>query len=266
MAHRWFRGLATACAVGLAVAPVVASAQPPACGAWEVEYTVSENLRLSDTPMGRGDGVYAVGPGRVVLRFDDRDGQPGGRVEMLSYEMREHFTIDSRTLFWNARVTTDALTRGTPDACGVAEGVLQGTALGWTSPVRGYRTDGTITCEGVLCGKFGAPPPGRSELHIGPGPVSFSPFQLARDAKTFTMSETFVAKTDMPKQTAHVALAGREVRRACVPASSCSSSKGAASSATDSPNSYAGGTGEGYRTVEGASLDLFVPSDSPSGR
>lgn len=216
MVLRRLTGIAIAGALGLALLPDAAQAQAPPCNSWDVEYTLAESLRLSDTPMGKGDGVYPVGPGRVTLRFDDVDGQPGGHVEMIAYEMQEHFTIESRALFWAAKVTTDTHTRGTPGACGVAEGVLKGTTLTWTSPVNGYRTDGVLTCEGTLCGKFGAPPPGRSELHIGPGPVPFSSFQLSRDLHTFTMAETFVAKTEMPKQTAHVALAGRETRRACV--------------------------------------------------
>jgi hypothetical protein len=218
MIPRKYLGFVVAGALGLALAPTGARAQTPSCSSWRVDYTLAESLRLSDTPMGKGDGVYEVGPGSVELRFDDLDGQPGGRVEMVSYAMSEHFTIDSRALFWNAHVTTDTHTRGTPDANGVAAGRMQGATLTWTSPVRGYRTDGTLTCDGSLCGKFGAPPEGRSEIHIGPGPVTFSPFQFSRDLKTFTMGDTFVAKTDMPKQTAHVTLAGREVHRTCVPA------------------------------------------------
>ncbi len=218
MVLRRFTGIATAGALGLALLPTGAGAQAPTCSSWNVDYVLAESLRLSDTPMGKGDGVYSVGPGHVTLRFDDVDGQPGGHVEMVSYDMQEHFTIESRALFWSAKVVTDTRTQGTPGACGVAEGAMTGTTLAWTSPLRGYRTDGTITCEGTLCGKFGAPPPGSSELHIGPRPVAFSPFQFARDLHTFTMAETYVAKTEMPKQTAHVALAGREARRACIQA------------------------------------------------
>lgn len=207
----------TLVAVAVALAPAV-PAQAPVCAAWDVEYALAANLHLSDTPMGQGDGIYHIGPGKVVLRFEDHDGQPGGKVTMLSYEMREHFTITSKTLLWSTTVITEADTRGTPDACGaVAEGTLTGASLAWSTPLRGYRTDGTITCDGSLCGMFGAPPPGKSELHIGPGPVDFKPFVFAADMNTLTMADTFVSKTDMPKQTAHVALSGREMRRACLP-------------------------------------------------
>jgi len=215
-------GGALAGCIALALAPRSTAAQEAPCDAWEVEYVLSARLRLSDTPLGEGDGVYPIGPGKVVLRFDDRDGQPAGHARMVSYDMREHFVITSRTLVWTTTVTTDTKTRGTPDTCGIAaEGVLASNTLAWTSPVRGYRTDGTLTCDGSLCGKFGAPPPGQSELHIGPAPVQFRSFELARDMKTFVMPETFVARTEMPKQTAHVALAGREVRRSCVQVKAC---------------------------------------------
>jgi hypothetical protein len=141
---------------------------------------------------------------------------------MVAYDMRERFVITSKTLLWTTQVTTDTKTRGTPDTCGVAaEGQLTGNVLGWSGPVRGYRTDGTLTCDGSLCGKFGAPPPGQSDLHIGPGPVQFRPFVFAKDMKTFTMQETLVATTDMPKQKAHLVLAGREARRSCAPAKAC---------------------------------------------
>lgn len=218
MGQRGILGFGIACAVGLALGSTGAKAQQTPCGAWEVEYTLSENLRLSDTPMGKGNGTYAVGPGRVVLRFEDVGGRPGGRVEMVSYGMREHFHIDSKAVFWGAHVTTDAETHATPGACGVAEGVLRGTTLDWSVPVRGYRTDGMIDCDGSLCGRFGAPPAGRSELHIGPDAVMLRPFQFSPDMKTFTMPETLTSKTQMPQQTASAAISGREVRRTCLPA------------------------------------------------
>jgi hypothetical protein len=82
--------------------------------------------------------------------------------------------------------------------------------------VSGYRYDGTMFCEGSLCGKFSAPPPGQSELHVGPNLVDFQPFAFSEDMKTFTMPYALVSKTESPKQTAFVTLAGRQVRKACV--------------------------------------------------
>lgn len=176
-------------------------------------------MRLSDTPFGQGDGVYPIGPGTAVLRFEDRNGHPGGRVAMSAQSLEEHFTVTSNLLLLTTTLVTDARSRATPDACGVAaEGVLTGTTLTWLTPVRGYRTDGTMRCTGAVCGNFGLPASGWSELHIGPGPLLLRSFDFASDMKTFTMQYTFAARTDVPKETSHVALGGREVRRACLPA------------------------------------------------
>ncbi len=168
--------------------------------------------------MGAGDGNYTVGPGKVVLRFDN------GRVQMLSYSMRENFTIHAHTVFWTTTVKTETQTAATPDSCSVAaEGTFDrgSRTLRWKTPVRGYHTDGTLECDGSMCGKFGAPPSGESQLHIPPGPVAFSPFVFSPDLQTFSMASTHVAKTSMPKQSAAIALAGREVRRTCVQPPPC---------------------------------------------
>jgi hypothetical protein len=197
-----------------------AQAPPMPCEAWEVEYDLSGNLQLTDTPMGQGDGVYPVGPGKMVLRFDDRDGRPGGRAVLASYELRQAFTVVSKALFWKTSVASDTATRASLPPCGAFAGSLGGATLAWTRPVA-FRTDGTLNCDGSFCGKFGAPPPGSSELHMPPQAVLLSPLQYSSDMKTFTMARTLVSKTDSPKQTAHLALSGREVRRACVAAPKC---------------------------------------------
>jgi hypothetical protein len=206
----------------LALLPQAASAQSSAapCEAWEVEYDLSGNMQLSDTPMGQGDGIYPVGPGKMVVRFDDTGGRPGGRASLASYELRQAFTVVSKALFWKTSVASDMTTRGAPQPCGAVGGSLAGATLTWSRPVA-FRTDGTLYCDGSFCGKFGAPPPGSSDLHLPPQPVVLSPLQYSSDMKTFTMARTFVSKTDSPKQTAHLALSGREVRRACVAAPKC---------------------------------------------
>ena len=175
--------------------------------------------------MGEGDGIYPIGPGSAVLRWDDKNGAPGGDVKLLRYSMKESFTVTSKTLFWTTTVITDTrtTTAPAPNACGVvAEGALDAKrAVQWRTWVSGYRFDGTLTCRGSLCGKFGAPPAGTSDLHVGPYPVRFNPFVFAPDMQTFTMQTTHVTRTEMPKQAGEVALAGREVRRACVPIAPC---------------------------------------------
>lgn len=197
------------------VSSTVVGADPP-CQATEVEYVLAANLQLSDTPLGQADGVYPIGPGKMVLRIEGRD------VKMLSYTMRELFTVQARTMFWTTTVTTDAWSKATPDACSVAaEGTFDGKRIHWRTPVREYRTDGTLTCSGAFCGQFGAPPPGQSPLHVGPAPQAFSDFFFSADAKTFTMPNTPGQKTEMPKQSSSVAVSGREVRRACVQVTPC---------------------------------------------
>jgi len=190
-----------------------AQATPARCDEWDVEYGVTARLELSDTPMGQGDGIYPIGPGRLVLRFEDRGGQPGGRVKMIAYDMPQAFRVVSSTLFWKTTVATRATTLGVLNPCSEPEGILDGTTIAWSRPVRDMLTDGTLTCDGAFCGKFGAPPPGQSPLHIGPDPVFFQPFRFSDDMKTFTMGKTFVARTPMPKQTSYIALAGRETAR-----------------------------------------------------
>lgn len=199
--------------------PTGARAEPPkaSCRAWTIDYALAANLELTDTPLGEGDGIYKIGPGRVVLRFENLGGKPGGAVQMLSYTMREHFTVTAKTLFWTTTVITDSRTQASPDGSGaITRGRLVDHALRWAGPLHGYRTDGTLTCDGSLCGKFGAPPQGKSELHIPPHNVLFKPFKFSNDLSTFKMPYTIVSKTDSPKQTAHLALAGRAMRRSCV--------------------------------------------------
>lgn len=215
--------------VALAAAPNEAVAQsPPASSCeWEIEYNLAANLKLTETPMGQGDGIYAIGPGSTVLRFENKGGVPGGNVKMQKYKMREYFTIKSKTLFWSTSVITDTNTSATPNACMIAaEGALDNTrTLRWRTTINGYRTDGTLTCEGSLCGKFGAPPPGQSQLHMGPTQVTFNPFVFAPDMQTFTMATAHVSKSDMPKQSGEIALSGREVSRTCVPVAACPPAK-----------------------------------------
>jgi hypothetical protein len=218
-----FVGLAAGAALMFPSSGLRAQSDAPAapCGGWQVEYALSGSLQLTDTPLGQGDGIYSVAPGSMILRFDDAGAKPGGPVTLVSYEMHESIKVTARALFWATSVTTNATTRATPDPCGPPEGLLTASTLAWSLPVPGVRTDGTLLCEGSFCGKFGAPPPGVSELHLPAHPVLFKSLQFTADLQTFTMASTFVSKSDAPKQTAHLALAGREVRRVCLPVRPC---------------------------------------------
>jgi hypothetical protein len=200
-----------------------ADAAPP-CDELEVVYSLAGNLELTETPMGQGDGVYRIGPGTAVVRFDARNGVPTGPARLISYGMTDRFMVHSTTLFWNTHVTTEARTSVGQDACGIAAtGFLSdsGRMLEWRSDIRAARTDGTITCEGSLCGKFGAPRAGKSEIHVPPHDTAFRPWVFAPDKRTFTMAKSLMSRSESPKQTSSLALSGREIRRQCVKVDAC---------------------------------------------
>ncbi len=196
--------------------PTEALAEDSPCDRYETEYALAANFKLADTFLGAGDGVFPTGPGKVVLRWN-RAVPDRVSVEMVSYELRQPFTMSTSALVWSAKLFSDTTARGTPDGRGIiATGTLQGRSSRWEGPLNGYRVDGTVRCEGSLCGRFGAPAPGTSDVHIPPSAVSFQPFALSPDGKTFTMAYVVVSRADSPKQTTLISLAGREVRRSCL--------------------------------------------------
>jgi hypothetical protein len=206
----------------LAILPAFARADAqPACNAWEVEYAATAQLRLSDTTMGAGDGTHAIGPGRIVLRWDDVGGQPGGSVKLTTYEMTDKFTVAAHVLGMGTTVVNDTVTRTTGNVCGVAaEGALGGDRrVRWPSPWSGVHTDGTQICSGSMCGKFGAPARGQSAYHTAPHPVAFKPFAFAADMKSFHMDEAVTNRTS--RDTVNMTLDGRETRRACIAVTPC---------------------------------------------
>jgi hypothetical protein len=223
MGRRFATTLAAAVAVGAtSLDSSRAAANDAPCAAWQIEYLLHARVKISDTTLGAGDGLFPNGPGKVVLRFEDRGGQPGGKVKLLDYQMKDNFTVVSHALLFSASVTADSVTRTTPGSCGVAaQGSLDGRNLRWNSVWNGMRTDGSLICSGALCGKFGAPPAGRSPLHVAPHPVSFTPFEYAPDFKTFRAGYAIVSQQSSPSQTSRIALSGREVQRSCVPAPAC---------------------------------------------
>jgi len=195
------------------------------CDAWEVDYDLvaGTRFRVSETVMKAGDGTYDVGPGRVRIRFRDAGGKPGpGTADLLKLEVTTKFTVESNVVGLKTTVKTDAVSKNTPGKCGViAQGQLQGNRLAWLGAANGYRSDGKLFCEGVMCGKMGAPPAGESPMTMGPYPVTYQPFVFSDGVKRFTMPFSEVARSSKPKQVTHLELAGVETSRKCVTRPAC---------------------------------------------
>jgi hypothetical protein len=190
------------------------------CDHLEIDYTLGAGtrVRISNTIMGAGDGEYDVGPGRVRLRLPATAGRPvAGPAELLALEVTLDFTVVSRVAGFETRATTKAKSALTPDGAGVvARGTFDGQRLTLKEPARGYRSRGTIHCEGALCGRFGAPPRGDSPVAVGPYPVELAPFALTDGARSLTLEYSQVAQDEHPRQTTALRVVGRESKRRCV--------------------------------------------------
>jgi hypothetical protein len=194
-------------------APTESSELP--CAVADVQYALSASLQITNTTMGAGNGFHRIGPGRAVVRFDGRTGHR--RATLLAYDLRQSFTVVSSVLFWATTVKTDVkVTTVSRAPASVADGTLEGLTLRWDGRASGVSSDGSVECDGWMCGKFGAPPAGTSELHAGPTSMELKPFQFSADMKTFTMPYAVVSESDAPRHRTLVSIAGREVQRGCV--------------------------------------------------
>lgn len=187
------------------------------CARWEIQYVTRGTLWVTETPRGAGNGTFAVGPGTLVLRVDTRASQ----ATLRRFDLREHFASHPSAVIWSATVTTDAAVRMT--ALDSSEGLAVGTlstdgVLRWSSPLRNYRSEGALTCDGSLCGKFGAPPRGRNALHEVTRAVALQPLRFDRDGGTFQMDFALVSASEAPRQRTYLALAGRRTTQTCIQA------------------------------------------------
>jgi hypothetical protein len=185
---------------------------------WEATYILLGTLRITDTPMGGGDGVHAVGPGTLVLRIESRDAPAAPRVELRSLTLAEDFTVESKAMLWSATVVTHAIAGATRDATGaIARGSIAGDILRWSGPIHAFRTDALLRCAGSLCGRFGAPPEGRSEIHEPPQDVQFSSFRFDKSGQTFqTVAPALVSHSESAGQKTFLALSGRAKSWVCI--------------------------------------------------
>lgn len=207
-------GFVAATSVVLAASPASAR-DPDGCVSFDVDYATASNLQLRNTRLGAADGVYPSGTGTMRLRIEGAPGAPAHAVRLLSYDNRGRISIVTHALLWTTTVVTDArnTVRSAGDQ-GAARGTLRDGVVSWSTKVTGYRSDGTMTCDGTMCGRFGAPPPGSSPLHDGPYDIDFRPFVFSHDMRTFTMDYALVSRA--PEQTSYVSISGREVSRTCV--------------------------------------------------
>jgi hypothetical protein len=192
-----------------------ADASEETCAASDVDYAVVGTLLIKDTQFGAANGVYPLGAGKARVRFETASPGAPATARLMSYELDNRFTVKASFAAWSTTVVTESRTTVANGCDGAARGTLEHGDVVWGTPVDGYRSDGTLACSGNVCGKFGAPPAGSSPLHEAAA-VKFSPFHLSPDGATFTMPYTRVSHSDSPRQTAYLALAGRQTRRSCV--------------------------------------------------
>ena len=203
--------------VALVSATRDAAGDDPPCDAWEVDYTLSGTLAVRDTPMGAANADHPVGPGSATVRFENATGPGDGPAKLLAYQMKQFFT----GVYMSTKITTDIESTVAPGTCSAAEGTFASGKITWGTKVRSYKIDGTLTCDGPLCGKFGGPPSGKSDYHAPAHDVDFAPFEFSADRKTFSMAASLVSHTDSPKQSTYIAVAGREIKRTCVRQKPC---------------------------------------------
>ena len=196
----------------------VADADEPTCSVADVDYAVAGSLLLKDTQFGAADGVYPLGAGKVRLRFETAQSGGGREARLMSYELDNHLTVNASFALWSTKVVTESRTRVANECDGAAKGTVRHGDVVWSTKVDGYQSDGTLHCEGNVCGKFGAPPAGSSPLHEAPESVSFKPFHFNPDGRTFSMEYSQVSHSESPRRTAYLALSGRETKRTCVTA------------------------------------------------
>jgi hypothetical protein len=195
------------------------------CQVWEIVYDLTDSeFEISDTPFGAGNQVNVVaqpyedndhiGPGTIVLRFQDVGGEPGGQAFISTYDVDIDFVITGPTT-----VTTELVVTAGPSDCGLTTGTLAGTTVAWDpAAMSEVHSVGSILCEGGLCGAGGLP-------NGDPVPVDdtddqpVNPFVLAADLSSFTMEQIVIAMDD--QSTTSWTFVGTETGRELVDAADC---------------------------------------------
>ncbi len=111
--------------------------------------------------MGAGDGVHTIGPGTVVLHFDDVARASRRRdAKLMTYEMTDQFTVNAKV--FGIGTSRHERHEHEDDAERLrrlgARRDSSDRTLRWSTLWNGIHTDGHVTCSGSMCGRFGAPP------------------------------------------------------------------------------------------------------------
>lgn len=140
---------------------------------WRITYGLSgSTLTIDGTPLGAGDGTFAIGPGEIVLEFDDDGGAPGtGLCAMV------HFSVDVAFTSGNAAASVDSdlvVFADFDTAVNNARGILESGQMAWIDMIP-YRTVGTNFCTGTLC-TVGGLPNGTPVVRDDAVTLTFNPF------------------------------------------------------------------------------------------
>ena len=147
-----------------------------------------------------------IGPGTMTMRFvASGDGAQNGRVTVLEYSNTVAFSISD--------VDTAMETFSGPDACGVAIGSLESEALNWASPMEGYTSEGTVTCNAgaLICGIIGMEE-GVAEERLTVQDLDLGEFVFDSALQSFTMD--WVQVTDDSDATTFLKLEGTRSTKA----------------------------------------------------
>ena len=195
------------------------------CQVWEITYDLTgSEFEISGTPLGAGDQVNVVeepyddnkniGPGSMVLHFQDVAGEPGGQAFINAYAMDINFVVTGPTT-----VTTDLVATAGPTDCGLTSGPLDNGTVNWApAEMADVHTMGTILCMGGLCG-LGGLPNGMAVPVDDTVAQPTNPFSFGNNLDSFTMNQVVIQMTN--QSTTSWQYTGTETGRELVDAPDC---------------------------------------------
>jgi hypothetical protein len=178
----------------------------PGCSSWLATYDltgshfyIQATVDFTITVQEPYDADLNTGPGHVVLRFPDVDGEMGpGPVGFVEYSLMWDFVTGVAGF---ADVHTQIDNQAGPEPAGLTHGELAGGTLAWDPPQIEVCQEGQISCSGLFCGTSGAPPEGQPEIISGCAPWGINEFTFSPDLQTFDMLAAIVS-SDADTETA----------------------------------------------------------------